>query len=107
MKTKKSTRPKSLHVYHIDDGDNYWYVAQTSGRALTMFLKDHTYPKLTAAQYRKECPGTTIVECDDDKEFTITSLASDTGAPEDGHQTLTMREWTKYWGEGCLATSDY
>lgn len=103
MKTKK---PKKLHVYHIDDGDDY-YVAQTPGRALAMFLKDHTYPKLTAVQYRKECPETTVTLCDDDKEFTITNLAEYTGEKEDEHKTMTFAEWTKEAGEGCLATSDY
>lgn len=102
---KKSVKP--LHVYLIDDGDRRYYVAQSPSRALTMFLKDTTYPKLTCAQYRKECPETTIVECDDSKEFTITSLASDTGADEDEHKTLTFAQWTKEYGEGCLATSDF
>lgn len=102
------TKPKKLHVYLIDEsGDSHYYVAQTPGRALTMFLKDTTYPKLTVAQYRKECPETTITQCADDKEFTITSRASDTGADEDEHKTMTFVQWTKYWGEGCLATSDY
>lgn len=100
------TKPKPLHVYHIDDGDDYWYIAQTPGRALAMFIKDHTYPKLTIAQYKRECPEATMTLCDDAQEFTITSRASDTGADQDEHKTLTMREWTKYWGEGCLATSD-
>jgi hypothetical protein len=98
---------KSLHVYLIDDGDRRYYVAQTPGRALTMFLKDTTYPKLTASQYRKECPETTITQCDDNREFTITSLASDTGADEDENKTLTFAQWIKERGEGCLATSDY
>ena len=97
---------KPLHVYLIDDGDQRYYVAQTPGRALTMFLKDVTYPKLTAAQYRAECPETTVVECDDDKEFTITDRACDTGADHDEHKTLTFREWAKEMGEGCLATSE-
>jgi hypothetical protein len=104
MKPKKR---KTLHVYLIDTGDSYYYVAPSASRALTLYLKDHTYPRLTQVQYRKECPDTIITQCDDDNEFTITSLAGDTGESEDEYKTLTMRKWTKEMGEGCLATSDY
>ncbi len=99
---------KPLHVYLIDEsGDCYYYVARSKPSALGLFLKDHTYPKMTITQYRKESPKTTVTLCDDDREFTITSLASDTGGPEDEHRTLTMRAWAKEWGEGCLATNDF
>lgn len=104
MKTKPK---KSLHVYLIDDGDQRWYVAQSTSRALTLFLKDVTYPKLTIAQYKKECPETTITECPDDKGFTITDRASDTGADQDEHTTMTFAEWIEERGEGCLAMSDF
>lgn len=99
---------KPLHVYLIDEnGDSYYYVAASPGRALTMFLKDNTYPKLTAARYKAECPETTITECDSTKEFTITDRASDTGADQDEHVTMTFAKWIKERGEGCLATSDF
>lgn len=105
MRAKKPT--PTLHVYLIDDGEQYWYVAKSPRSAMNMFLKANTYPKMTPAQYRTEYPDTTIIECDENKDFTITDRGSDTGTGQDEHRTMTSAEWIKECGEGCLATSNF
>jgi hypothetical protein len=100
-------KPKTpLHVYHIENADSYYYVAKSERVAFNLFLADQTYPKLTRAQYMKDCPETTITLCDPVKKFTITSLAEYTGEKEDESKTMTFAKWAKEAGEGVLAVSE-
>ena len=103
MKSKKSKSKPIPHVYLIDVGDRIWCVASSARKAWNLYMGD---PKMTLSKYLKEWPDTTVTQCDDDKEFTITSRAEDTGKLEDEHETMTFGEWAKT-GEGLLAQSDY
>lgn len=95
-----------LHVYHIDGGIQYWYIAKSARAALNMFVKDTTYPLLTVPQYKNQYPETTITQCDESRPFTLVDLAEWTGEKEDEERTMTLGEWAKEAGEGCLATSE-
>lgn len=93
------------HLFRIDAGDTYWYVAETSAAALALFVADQ-YGPFPVEDYTKECPDTTVALVPDDEVFTMIDLAEDTGADEDVERVQTAAEWALESGPGLLAQSD-
>lgn len=71
--------PNPLHVYEIDDGESWHYVAASRERALELFVADTWGTKTTVAEYLKECPETTVTKCPEDKVLTIRFEAESAG----------------------------
>lgn len=98
--TKKS--PVKNHVYLIDDGESFWYVAPSARAALQRYVKDSYHP-LTVTQFRKQYPNTKVSQCADRKRFTV-AFEQLNGEFKD--ETRTFGGWAKNWIEGgMLATS--
>ena len=95
-----------LRLFHIHDGNDYWYVAPTKRAATAMFVKDNSYPHKTVKAFRAEWDFE-VTQMDDDAKLTITNRAEDTGEEQDETKTLTAHEWTEEWGPGLLAQSDF
>jgi hypothetical protein len=102
-----------LHVYQIDDGETFWYVAASPERALERYLKDML--DQTIAEYMERLlPGDSTPEVEqlpDDQNLTVTW--TDGPRDENGDEqriTMTCKEWaaeaatTENW---CVCSSVY
>lgn len=94
----------SLHVYEIDDGETWHYVAATPERAIELFVFDTWGRSATVEEYMKECPETTVIQCADDKVLIIRFEAESAGE-EDYEEEKTFGEWARENDEGVLCSS--
>jgi hypothetical protein len=94
----------TLHVYKIDDGAQHWYVAASEDHALTQYIEDCYGGSLE--DYRKDNPETTVVQCVDDSNLTIT-MDEDYDIDDPNEVTKTCAEWVEERGEGALCSSEW
>ncbi len=98
---------KPLHVYQIEDGVTYWWVAPTQRAAYQAYVKSQY--GTTVTKYRAETAESeqvVISACEWYKMFSITNLAEHTGAELDETREMTFAEWAREAGPGMLATDE-
>jgi hypothetical protein len=103
----------TLHVYRIDDGETFWYVAASAEQALQRYLKD-TFDETEEVFRERLLPGDSMPEVEqlpDDHKLTVTW--TDGPRDENGDEqeiTMTCKEWaaeaatTENW---CVCSSVY
>lgn len=92
---------KRLHVYEIDDGETFWYVAFSSQGAFKAYLHDHSGQ--TPTEYRREvtkAERAKVTQCPDRRKLSI-SFENERG-DYDEKVTKTCGAWAKQSGDGVL-----